>query len=93
MYALFLETKACEQIDRYVAANGGDADDIKQKCYDNARKYLSQWRGDRSDQAGDDWWVKLCLKHDSHKKCDVDSLMYWHETPEGQEFWSRVNDY
>lgn len=93
MYALFLETKACEQIDRYVAAHGGDADAIKQKCYANACDYLLQESLEGAGQEWDNWWVKHCLDGDSHKEYDVDQLMLWEGTPEGSAFWARVSNY
>lgn len=83
MYALFLETKAAEQIDRYVAVNGGDAEEIKQKCYANAKPH----------GRNDDWWVNRCLNGDSHKDCSVDSLFTWRNTKEGIDYWERINDY
>jgi hypothetical protein len=93
MYDLFLETRASQQIDRYVAANGGDAEDIKQKCYANARKYMLKRQADQSEQAWCNWWVNLCLGGDSHKEQTIDSLMYWYETPEGPDYWGDFSAY
>lgn len=83
MYALFLETEAASQIDRFVAANGGDAEDIKQKCYANS---VDQGKNEN-------WWVTKCLKGDSHKEYDVNILIDWEETPEGINYWCGVDDY
>lgn len=83
MYALFLETRAAEQIDRYVAENGGDAEEIKQKCYANTLA-----RGH-----DDNWWFNKCIKDDSHKECSVASLFLWRNSKEGQRYWEVIHRY
>lgn len=90
MYELFLETKACEEIDNWAADNNVDAEPIKQACYKNARKYKLCHVADASDNDWNDWWVSRCLKNDSHKAQTVDSLMIWGDTPEGHEYWSAI---
>lgn len=90
MYELFLETKACEEIDKWAAENNVEADPIKQACYKNARTYLFKHKPDQTDADWNDWWVSRCLKDDSHKVQTVDSLMIWVETPEGHEYWSDI---
>jgi len=92
MYDIFLETLACQQIDRYAKANDlsvEEAEDIKRSCYDNSNKYL----GRKTQEGIDSYWINLCLKNDSHKYKDVDELMLWSGTPEGIDFWSGVNDH
>ncbi|QHJ81929.1 MAG: hypothetical protein [Bacteriophage sp.] len=92
MYDIFLETLACQQIDRYAKANDlsvEEAEDIKRSCYDNSNKYL----GRKTQEAIDSYWINLCLNNDSHKNKCVDALMLWSETPEGQDFWCDVSDY
>lgn len=92
MYDIFLETLACQQIDRYAKANDlsvEEAEDIKCNCYDNSNKYYKLL----TQESIDNRWINLCLNNDSHKSRCVDSLMLWSETPEGQDFWSDVNDY
>lgn len=93
MYALFLETEASKQIDRYVAAKGGDADAIKMKCYINAQACRLDREEDKSQQAWDNWWVSRCLKGDSHQHESIDSLMIWKDTPEGHEYWFAIYNF
>lgn len=81
MYALFLETEAASEIDRFVADHGGDAEDIKLKCYANSVK----------DGKDDDWWISRCLNDDNHKEFTIYDLFYWRETPEGHEFWGEIH--
>jgi hypothetical protein len=90
MYALFLETEAAKQIDRYVVAHGGDGDAIKLKCYINAQAYKLKREKDKSQQAWDNWWVSRCLNGDSHTEQSIDSLMVWADTPEGHEYWYNI---
>lgn len=94
MYALFLESKAAQQIDAYVAENGGDAEEIKQKAYHYSTntKDIVYGRG-KTLEAQSSWWVNRCLKDDSHKNLDINSLFTWHETEEGKPFWLKINKY
>lgn len=85
MYALFLETEAAEEIDRYVAANGGDAEDIKQRCYKNAKEQYEEHHA-----SFDDWIVRQCLNDDLHETLNVDDLFIWRDTPEGHEYWAKI---
>lgn len=83
MYALFLETEAAQQIDRYAEGKGLDAEEIKRKCYTNAVT-----RG-----KDDNWWFERCIKNDAHKHHTVDSLFTWSKSPEGHDYWRNVQDW
>lgn len=92
MYDIFLETLACQQIDRYAKVNDlsvEEAEDIKRNCYDNSNKYHNLL----CQESIDNYWINLCLNNDSHKNKCVDTLMLWLETPEGEDFWCDVSDY
>lgn len=93
MYALFLETQAAAQIDRYVVTHGGDADAIKQACYNNTfeqGKTVHYFKG-KTQEEFDSWWVNKCLEGDYHKQYDVDSLFTWSHTPEGHGYWASIS--
>lgn len=95
MYALFLEIEAAAQIDRYVAVHGGDADAIKQACYNNTfeqGKAKFYYKG-KTQEEFDSWWANKCLEEDAHKYQTIDSLFTWSDTPEGHEYWSNIDDY
>lgn len=95
MYALFLETEAAQQIDRYAQDKGVDAEEIKRKCYANAREYLTKCYAnkivDGSDGSWDNFWINDCLKDDAHKRWDIDSIMFWFKTPEGHVYWKSIH--
>lgn len=92
MYALFLETEASKQINRYVAAHEGDADAIKLKCYINAQAYKLRYERDKSQQAWDNWWIERCLRGDRHQEESIDSLMVWRDTPEDHDYWFDIHN-
>lgn len=83
MYALFLETEAAQQIDRYAQDKGVDAEEIKQACYENAVK----------GGLNSDWFINECLRGDKHKCLTVSGAFYWEGTVEGHKYWSSINDY
>lgn len=93
MYALFLESKAAQQIDAYVAANGGDAEEIKQKAYYNSIHVDRDYGRGAGPEEQSTWWVNLCLKGDLHKTLDINSSFTWSSTPEGQNFWIKIHKY
>lgn len=97
MKVLFLESRAARQIHEWVEEN--DVDErlgkLLEAAYNNGHEYFMAKKklGYRSLQgiSYEDWWVQLCLEGDRHKNISVNELMEWINTPEGQDFWSRVN--
>lgn len=95
MYALFLETHACKQIDAYVAEHGGDAEAIKKRAYEEC---LSQQDDDFYQRGSDleefeNWWVDYCLHDNRHRELDIDSLFTWEKSLEGKAYWQKINAY
>lgn len=84
MYALFLETVAARQCERYALNHGLDAEKLKQDAYANCNIGV---HGAKQD---DDWWVKKCLYDDSHKVFTLNGLFLWRRTQQGEEFWRNV---
>jgi hypothetical protein len=86
MYELFLETKAAQQIDDWVAQNpdrGYDAEDIKQRAYAHLLEQKSN---------GSDYLVTRCINNDSHRSLDIDAAFIWRDTKEGHGLWERINN-
>lgn len=103
MYALFLETRAAEEVRQYAQINPDvDVDGLLKTTYQRALESFLSEEGDgwapytgpvsaEQQQKFDDWWVQLCLIDDMHKQQDVDMLFCWGETPEGGDFWEGVS--
>lgn len=91
MYALFLETEAAAQIDRYVADKGGDAEAIKQRAYAESLKQRRHYGRGNTEEEASNWWVERCLKDDSHKVIDINACFTWFQSVEGQGYWSNIH--
>lgn len=90
MYALFLETEAAAQIDRYAADNGLDAEAIKQRAYAESLKQRRSYGRGETEEDASNWWVERCLKDDSHKVIDVDACFTWSSSVEGHNYWRTI---
>lgn len=101
MYALFLESRAAEEVRLYANNHPEvDVEELLARTYQrNKESRLSDdgftpKEGPYSEDQNkkfDDWWVKWCLQDDKHKSFDIDKLFCWGETVEGHDFWEGVS--
>ncbi|SPF82088.1 hypothetical protein [Pseudomonas phage GP100] len=98
MYALFLESRAAEEVRQYAQVRPEVVvDDLLKLAYQRAIEEFVLVLADHSlggaeqQQRFDDWWVDQCLRDDAHKHQDVDRLFCWGNTPEGHEFWETIS--
>lgn len=98
MKALFLESRAARQIREWADKERQPdhrLEEVLEAAYNNGQVYFKYKQN--VGYAGlkgityDEWWVDMCLKGDLHKDVDINFLMEWIKTPEGQDFWSAVN--
>lgn len=99
MEALFLESRAARQIKRYAANKDVEDAPLLQNllsaAYKNGRAFFEHRKslGVLAFQglSYEDWWVKRCLNNDDHKGIDINELMCWGDTPEGEALWFAVH--
>lgn len=91
MYALFLESYAARQIDASYEADLAKAEEVKLKAYANSIKVGNHYGRGKTEEEQSGWWVEQCLEGDRHKELDLNELFTWGITPEGQDFWAKIN--
>jgi hypothetical protein len=101
MYALFLESRAADEVRSYIEHHPAmDLEELLARTYSrNKEGFLTKDWGppnkgpysEEEEKRFNDYWVGMCLDDDSHKEMDIDSLFCWGDTEEGHEFWSAVS--
>ena len=87
MYNLFLETRAAAQVSEWCRRKEIDDAELLQSAYNNACK-CDMWANDPGGFSG--FLVARALQ-DRHRDIDIDYSFMWANTPEGKDFWRKVN--
>ena len=91
MYNLFLETYAAAQIAQWCIDNDLDAAElerISRAAYKNAKN--SDRYGD--EDGLDDYLLASALTSNDHKDLTINAAFTWAETPEGNDYWRKINN-